>query len=63
MDAAISPNGTLLAFADASGLNLKVIASGEVHSLFAPSGAANRSNVGAEHAPERVLNLVLPDGI
>jgi Tol biopolymer transport system component len=38
MDAAISPNGNLLAFADASGLNLKVIASGEVHSLFAPSG-------------------------
>ena len=39
MDAAISPNGNLLAFADASGLNLKVIASGEVHSLYAPAGA------------------------
>ena len=39
LDAAISPNGNLLAYADASGLNLKVIASGEVHSLFAPTAA------------------------
>jgi Tol biopolymer transport system component len=38
-DAAISPNGNLLAYADASGLNLKVIGSGEVHSLFAPAAA------------------------
>ncbi len=37
VDAAISPNGNLLAYADTSGLNLKVIASGEVHSLFTPS--------------------------
>jgi Tol biopolymer transport system component len=39
MDAAISPNGNLLAFSDASGLNLKVIASGEVHPLFTHAGA------------------------
>jgi serine/threonine protein kinase/Tol biopolymer transport system component len=39
VDAAISPNGNLLAYADVSGLNLKVIASGEVHSLFAPATA------------------------
>jgi serine/threonine protein kinase len=38
-DAAISPNGNLLAYSDASGLNLKVIGSGEVHSLFTPPGA------------------------
>jgi serine/threonine protein kinase len=38
-DAAISPNGNLLAYADASGLNLKVISSGEVHSLFTPAAA------------------------
>jgi serine/threonine protein kinase len=36
VDAAISPNGNLLAYADASGLNLKVISSGEVHPLFTP---------------------------
>jgi serine/threonine protein kinase len=40
VDAAISPDGNLLAYADASGLNLKVISSGEVHPLFSP--AANR---------------------
>jgi len=39
VDAAISPNGNLLAYADASGLNLKVISSGEVHSLFSPAAA------------------------
>ena len=39
MDAAISPNGNLLAYADASGLNLKVISSGDVHSLFTPAAA------------------------
>ena len=38
-DAAISPNGNLLAYADASGLNLKVISSGEVHSLYTPAAA------------------------
>jgi serine/threonine protein kinase len=38
-DAAISPNGNLLAYADASGLNLKVIDSGEVHSLVIPPAA------------------------
>jgi len=37
VDAAISPNGNLLAYADASGLNLKVISSGEVHPLFTPA--------------------------
>jgi serine/threonine protein kinase len=37
VDATISPNGNLLAYADASGLNLRVISSGEVHSLFAPA--------------------------
>ena len=37
VDAAISPNGNLLAYADASGLNLKVISSGEVHTLFTPA--------------------------
>jgi serine/threonine protein kinase len=39
VDAAISPNGNLLAYADASGLNLKVISSGEVHPLFTPGAA------------------------
>ena len=39
VDAAISPDGKLLAYADASGLSLKVISSGEVHSLFSPAGA------------------------
>ncbi|MGD0136657.1 MAG: protein kinase, partial [Bryobacteraceae bacterium] len=39
MDAAISPNGNLVAYADASGLNLKVISSGEVHTLFSPAAA------------------------
>jgi eukaryotic-like serine/threonine-protein kinase len=39
VDAAISPNGNLLAYADASGLNLKVISSGEVHTLFTPAAA------------------------
>jgi serine/threonine protein kinase len=37
VDAAISPSGNLLAYADASGLNLKVISSGEVHPLFTPA--------------------------
>ncbi len=37
VDAAISPNGNLLAYADASGLNLKLIGSGEVHALFTPA--------------------------
>jgi serine/threonine protein kinase len=36
VDAALSPNGNLLAYTDASGLNLKVIDSGEVHSLMTP---------------------------
>lgn len=39
LDAAISPNGNLLAYADTSGLNLKVISSGEVHTLFTPAAA------------------------
>jgi serine/threonine protein kinase/DNA-binding winged helix-turn-helix (wHTH) protein/Tol biopolymer transport system component len=39
VDAAISPNGNLLAFADSSGLNLKVIGSGEVHPLFTPAAS------------------------
>lgn len=39
LDAAISPNGNLLAYADTSGLNLKVISSGEVHTLFTPEAA------------------------
>jgi serine/threonine protein kinase len=39
VDAAISPDGNLLAYADASGLNLKVISSGEVRPLFNPAAA------------------------
>jgi serine/threonine protein kinase/Tol biopolymer transport system component len=39
VDAAISPDGKLLAYADASGLSLKVIGSGEVHALFTPADA------------------------
>jgi len=39
VDAAISPNGNLLAYADVSGLNLKVISSGEVRSLSTPAVA------------------------
>jgi Tol biopolymer transport system component len=39
LDAAISPNGNLLAYADVSGLYLKVISSGEVHPLFTPADA------------------------
>jgi len=37
VDAAISPNGNLLAYADVTGLNLKEIGSGEVHALFTPA--------------------------
>ena len=39
MDAAISPDGRSLAYADATGLYLKVIQSGEVHSLPVPADA------------------------
>ncbi len=39
VDAAISPDGKLLAYADASGLNLKVISSGEIRTLFNLAGA------------------------
>ena len=44
MDAAISPNGNLLAYADASGLNLKVIVRDEVHSLYTPAAARIGTN-------------------
>ncbi len=37
--AAISPDGNSLAYVDTSGLNLKLIASGEVHPLRAPADA------------------------
>jgi eukaryotic-like serine/threonine-protein kinase len=39
VDAAISPNGNLLAYADVSGLYLKEIGSGQVHALFTPTDA------------------------
>ncbi|MGA8764472.1 MAG: hypothetical protein WB562_16510, partial [Candidatus Sulfotelmatobacter sp.] len=39
MDAAISPDGKSLAYTDATGLYLKLIPSGEIHSLLAPVGA------------------------
>ena len=39
VDVAISPDGKFLAYADVSGLNLKEIASGEVHALFSPADA------------------------
>ena len=39
VDAAISPDGKFLAYADVSGLSLKVIGSGEVHALFSPADA------------------------
>src|SRR5579862_582519 len=42
VDAAISPNGNLLAYADSSGLNLKVISSSEVHALPTPADAQIR---------------------
>jgi eukaryotic-like serine/threonine-protein kinase len=38
-DAAISPDGSSLAYADISGLYLKVIATGEVHPLAAPASS------------------------
>ena len=38
MDAAISPDGKSLAYADATGLYLKLIPSGEIHSLATPAG-------------------------
>ncbi len=38
-DAAISPDGNSVAYADISGLYLKVIASGELHRLTAPANA------------------------
>ena len=39
VDAAISPNGNFLAYADVSGLYLKEIGSGQVHALFTPTDA------------------------
>ncbi|HEV8043160.1 MAG TPA: protein kinase [Bryobacteraceae bacterium] len=39
LDAAISPNGNFLAYADVSGLYLKEIGSGQVHALFTPTDA------------------------
>jgi len=39
VDAAISPNGNFLAYADVSGLYLKEIGSGEVHALYTPTDA------------------------
>jgi serine/threonine protein kinase/Tol biopolymer transport system component len=39
LDVAISPNGNLLAYADASGIYLKEIGSGQIHALFTPSDA------------------------
>jgi WD40-like Beta Propeller Repeat len=39
LDAAISPDGSLLAYADNSGVYLKIVDSGEVHQLPSPAGA------------------------
>ena len=39
LDAAISPNGNFLGYADVSGLYLKEIGSGQVHALFTPTDA------------------------
>jgi Tol biopolymer transport system component/tRNA A-37 threonylcarbamoyl transferase component Bud32 len=39
LDAAISPDGSLLAYADNSGVYLKIVDSGEVHQLASPAGA------------------------
>ncbi len=39
VDAAVSPNGNFLAYADVSGLYLKEIGSGQVHALFTPTDA------------------------
>ena len=45
MDAAISPDGKSLAYADATGLYLKLIQSGEIHSLPTPAGIQNLTNL------------------